>query len=94
MKTKLFAMYLPQFHEIPENSIFWGKGFTDWVSVKNSTPLFKNHIQPKVPYQNHYYDLSEYEDRPAFPSAGVPAHPVPRKARPSVPSVPAPGRTD
>ena len=62
MKTKLFAMYLPQFHEIPENSMFWGKGFTDWVSVKKSTPLFKNHIQPKVPYNDNYYDLSNYED--------------------------------
>ena len=39
--VKILAMYLPQFHEVPENSKFWGKGFTDWVSVKKASPLFK-----------------------------------------------------
>ena len=62
IKTRIFAMYLPQFHEIKENSEFWGEGFTDWVSVKKSTSLFKKHIQPKVPLDNFYYDLSKDED--------------------------------
>ncbi len=58
MKTKVFAFYLPQFHVIPENSEFWGEGFTDWVSVRQSEILFKNHIQPKKPLEDNYYDLS------------------------------------
>ncbi|WP_198021293.1 glycoside hydrolase family 99-like domain-containing protein [Prevotella sp. RM4] len=59
--TKIFAMYLPQFHCIPENDEFWGKDFTDWVTVKNAVPLFEGHQQPRVPYNGNYYDLSLVE---------------------------------
>lgn len=62
MKTKIIAMYLPQYHSIPENDEFWGKGFTDWVTVKNAKPLFEGHKQPKVPLNNNYYDLSLKEN--------------------------------
>lgn len=58
---KIIAMYLPQFHCIPENDEFWGKGFTDWVTVKNAKPLYYGHEQPKVPLNENYYDLSEKE---------------------------------
>lgn len=61
MGTKIIAMYLPQYHEIPENDEFWGKGFTDWVGVRNAKPLYEGHRQPKVPLNEHYYDLSEPE---------------------------------
>lgn len=59
MRTKILAMYLPQYHQIPENDMFWGKGFTDWVTVKKAKPLYKGHEQPRVPLNDNYYDLSE-----------------------------------
>lgn len=59
---KVFAMYLPQYHCIPENDEFWGKGFTDWVTVKNALPLFEGHRQPRVPLNENYYDLSLKEN--------------------------------
>lgn len=61
IKTKVFAAYLPQYHEIPENNEFWGTGFTDWVGVKASKPLFEEHSQPRIPLNQNYYDLSHID---------------------------------
>lgn len=58
----VFAMYLPQYHCIPENDAFWGKGFTDWVTVKKAKPLFNGHWQPRIPLGDNYYDLSEIKN--------------------------------
>lgn len=61
MKTpKLIAFYFPQFHAIPENDAWWGKGFQDWLLVQRSKPLFKGHNQPRVPYDHVYYNPCDY----------------------------------
>lgn len=57
MKTKIIANYLPQYHRIPENDMWWGEGYTDWEAVKRSRSLYIGHNQPRIP-QNGYYDLS------------------------------------
>ena len=56
---RLFALYLPQFHEVEENNQWWGKGFTEWTHVNGAKPLFKGHQQPIAPLDNNYYNLMD-----------------------------------
>lgn len=58
---KVIAMHLPQYHSIPENDKWWGKGFTDWNNVKKAKPLFQGHQQPLVPLNGNYYDMTNIE---------------------------------
>ncbi|WP_414657587.1 glycoside hydrolase family 99-like domain-containing protein [Deinococcus sp. VB343] len=60
-KPLVLAYFLPQFHEIPENNLWWGQGFTEWTNLRVSKEFISGQSirKPSGPFNE--YNLLEAE---------------------------------
>jgi len=60
---KIIPIVFPQFHSIPENDEFWGKGFTEWTLLKKAPDIFEG-SEIKRPHTDiGYYNFLDIEYR-------------------------------
>lgn len=58
---KVIAFFVPQYHRIPENDMWWGEGFTEWDNVRGAIKYDNRQKQPRVPL-NGYYRLDDKDE--------------------------------